>query len=78
MRGPSEGRISIGSGRCCSGSHSVKQVFQMNENDGDFNLNIRSLVGGAINSLAGRERAGVVILNLCLLQLKYIALSKIL
>ena len=78
MRGSSEGCIRIRSGRCCSGSHSVKQVFQMNENDGNFNLNIRSLVGGAINSLAGRERAGVVILNLCLLQLKCIALSKIL
>ena len=53
-------------------------MFQMKKDDGHFNLNIRSLVGGAINSLAGRERAGVVILNLCLLQLKCIALSKIL
>ena len=77
MRGSSERRIRIGPGRC-SGSHSVKQVFQMKKDDGHFNLNISYLVGGGINSLAGRERAGVVILNLCMLQPKCMALSKIL
>ena len=53
-------------------------MFQMKKDDGHFNLNIRYLVGGGINSLAGRERAGVVILNLCMLQPKCMALSKIL